>query len=86
MFCRAMAIGPLGSRNAYALKEPYLLVYLIALKKALFDLSTSSLKSACRAVLWGSLKQLYFFLKKLSFRQRKFFRKFLTIFFFFLQK
>ena len=27
MFCRAMAIGLLGSRIAYALKEPYLLVY-----------------------------------------------------------
>ena len=27
MFCRAMEIGLLGSRIAYALKEPYLLVY-----------------------------------------------------------
>ena len=26
MFCRAMEIGLLGSRIAYALKEPYLLV------------------------------------------------------------
>ena len=28
MFCRAMEIGLLGSRIAYALKEPYLLVYI----------------------------------------------------------
>ena len=27
MFCRAMEIGLLGSRKAYALKESYLLVY-----------------------------------------------------------
>ena len=27
VFCRAMEIGLLGSRIAYALKEPYLLVY-----------------------------------------------------------
>ena len=27
MFCRAMEIGLLGSSIAYALKEPYLLVY-----------------------------------------------------------
>ena len=26
MFCRAMEIGLLGSRKAYALKEPYILV------------------------------------------------------------
>ena len=26
MFCRAIEIGLLGSRNAYALKEPYILV------------------------------------------------------------
>ena len=28
MFCRAMEIGLLGSRIAYALKEPYILVYI----------------------------------------------------------
>ena len=28
MFCRAMEIGLLGSRKAYALKEPYIWVYI----------------------------------------------------------
>ena len=28
MFCRAMEIGLLGSRNAYALKEPYIYIGL----------------------------------------------------------
>ena len=32
MFCRAMEIGLLGSRIAYALKEPYILVYFSIVK------------------------------------------------------
>ena len=33
MLCRAMEIGLLGSRKAYALKEPYILVYLETMTK-----------------------------------------------------
>ena len=36
MFCRAMEIGLLGSRIAYALKEPFLLVYILEVKYTSF--------------------------------------------------
>ena len=42
MFCQSLALGLLGSRVAYALKEPYTLVYENIRKKLTFFLLTST--------------------------------------------
>ena len=42
MFCRTMEIGLLGSRIAYALKEPYILVYMM-IRQTLIDNSNQNI-------------------------------------------